>query len=440
MASFLKIAGSRPPTGSVEWTGVMRPTLGILADDFTGALMVACYLEGAGIYAPLVFDSAAIDGTSSVVVAGARTRTVAVDDALTQVEAFADAFIRAGYRAMVYKTSAGFDSTADGNIGQVADFLADRLELRPVLMAAGFPSFNITTHQGYLFYRGRLVSESIKRYDPLTPMSDPDLVRFLSLQTPHKVGLVDHSQVRKGPVAINEAILRLGDCGHVFLDVSDEADLAAVCAFAAGRGRVFVASDPVAVEYTKLLLGQQQVKPAPSHARGPAVVLAGTVGPVIGRQLDAFSCFYPVLTVDISDPRPVESLAADALEWACLHLAADRPFAVATSAGPDDVARSQTFLGPIGAARRAESILGTLARLLYQKGVRRFVVAGGETSGAVVSSLLVKSVRALPEGPLGTGFCVTEGADRTSFFLKPGKHGGDGLLLDVLRAMENGDS
>jgi 3-dehydrotetronate 4-kinase len=414
-----------------------EPRLGIIADDYTGALMVACYLEGAGIYSPLVFDPHEVRAGSNVVVAGARIRTIPAQEALSEVESFANAFLTKGYANIVYKPSAGFDSSPQGNIGQAADWLADRVSIRPTIMAAGFPSYEITTHQGCLFYRGKIVSESIKRFDPLTPMSDPDLVRFLSTQTPHRIGLVNHLTMQSGLSSIEENFRKLeaSGVGHVFFDVSDATDLLTVARYAAGSGKVLIASDPVAVEYAKVCAaGQLFTKPVPRHARGPAAVLVGTVGPVIQGQLRSFATRYPVLDVDLANAESVEIAADRAIKWATEHLG-NRPFAVTTTADPKAVEKAQEIFGKIGAARRAEEFLALIAKQLHDRGTRRFVVAGGETSGAVVSSLGIKAVRALPEGPLGTGFCVTEGKDPISLFLKPGKHGDSEILINALEAM-----
>ena len=167
------------PTPRLDELNVTN-SVGIIADDYTGALMVACYLEGAGIYAPLVFHPDAEVTESSVVVAGTRARTIEAAAAVSSVVEFLDGSALRGSSRLVAKPSASFDSSPSGNIGPVADFLARRNGSAPTFMAAGFPAVAITTHLGYLFYRDRLVTESIKRFDPLTPMSDPDLVRFLS--------------------------------------------------------------------------------------------------------------------------------------------------------------------------------------------------------------------------------------------------------------------
>jgi len=417
----------------------MQRALGIVADDFTGALMVACYLESAGVHCPVLFDPGADIPPSAVVIAGTRTRTVPVAEALDQLARFADAFTRAGCKRLAYKACASFDSTEDGNIGPGADYLADRAGMRPVLMSAGFPRFGTTVHQGYMFYRGRLVSESIKRFDPLTPMSDPDLVRFLGRQTPHRIALLNHATLLKGPEAAISAIEAFASegAGHVLLDTTDDGDVVVSASIAAEMPCVVVASDPLVIAYaTRLGRAEASEKVAwPQHVDGPAAVLAGSVGPVVLAQLAAFSEYFPVLKLDLTDPAGEEGLVSHALDWADGRIG-ERPFAISTAAGPQEVAAVQAAFGPIAAARRAERILGAIAKGLRDRGVRRFVVAGGETSGAVVDALGITAVRALPEGKLGTGFCVSSGAIPLSLYLKPGKLGADDILLRAIEAMD----
>lgn len=416
----------------------MGSKLGIIADDFTGALMVAGYLEAAGIHCPVVFDPLAVTGAAPVIIAGTRTRTVPVAEALAQVKRMAEAFQAAGFTRLAYKACASFDSTAEGNIGPAADLLADLQGVRPVFMSAGFPRFGATVHQGYLFYRGRLVTESIKRFDPLTPMPDPDLVRFLSLQTPHRIGLVPHATLRRGHDAAGAAVdaLTADGAGHVLFDTTDDDDVEIAADLAAARPVTVAASDPLIIAYAgRLARGAAAAPPLPPFSAGPAAVLAGTVGPVILSQLAAFRAVHPVLTVDLLDPRGEVATIAAALDWAA-PLIATRPFAISTATDQQGVARAQGTLGPVDAARRAEFLLGSIAVGLRERGVKRLVVAGGETSGAVVSALGIVSVRALPEGPLGTGFCVTDGPDPLSLYLKPGKLGADDILLRVLEVMK----
>lgn len=101
------------------------------------------------------------------------------------------------------------------------------------------------------------------------------------------------------------------------------------------------------------------------------------------------------------------------------------------------MARAQGRHGAMGAARRAERILAGIAAGLVDRGVRRLVVSGGETSGAVAAALGITRVRALPEGALGAGFCVAEAPVPLSLLLKPGKLGADAILGEALASMRD---
>lgn len=409
----------------------MRRVLGILADDFTGALMVASYIERAGIPCPVLFNPNAPMPDGPLVVAGLRTRTIPVQDALEELGRVTDRFIEAGFERLAYKACATFDSTAEGNIGPAADYLADRLSLRPVLMSAGFPQFGTTVHQGYLFYRGRLVTESIKRHDPLTPMPDPDLVRFLSQQTPHAIRLIDHATLLKGNAEAEKVLSRHRQegAGHVFFDMTDDTDVEVAAELASDQPCIVVGSDPFIIRYATRLaatLSPGFLAPLP-HIEGAEAVLVGSTGPVAMRQVQAFAGQNPVLTLDLLAVPSLDTI----LEWAAHHMG-QRPFAISTATDAEGVERVQQTLGALSAARRAEELLGSVAKALHQKGVKRFVVSGGETSGAVVTALGIRSVRIVPGDSAGLSFCVSDGPDPVWLCLKPGKLGSDDILLQAL--------
>ncbi|MEP3326218.1 MAG: four-carbon acid sugar kinase family protein [Nitratireductor sp.] len=417
----------------------VTPAYGILSDDFTGALLVASYFEEAGLECPVYFDTsaAAADTTRApIVVIAGRTRLIPVAEARDQIGAALDALDALGCGTVGYKACASFDSTEEGNIGPAAEMLADRYADPPILISAGFPEFRCTVHQGHLFYRGALVNESVKKYDPVTPMPDPNLVRFLSLQTRTPLGLVSHLDMIEGEAAARAALAARIDEGHrhVLLDCSDAGDVEMSTRLALGR-RAIVASDPLIVSLGLALgAGREGSAPPPRHAAGPVAVLAGSVGPVAEEQLAAFGAAHPVRYVSLLDELSEAERISDALDWAAGHVGT--PFAITTWVDDAGVRAAQARLGQIGAARAAERILAGIASGLHDLGIRRFIVAGGETSGAVVSALGVTRVRPFARGPNGGGFCVTEDADPISFFLKSGKLGAPDVLVRALDEMQ----
>ena len=125
-----------------------------------------------------------------------RTRTIAAAEAVEQ-SLRAQARLRAaGAERTYFKICSTFDSTDDGNIGPVADALADRLDARLTLVCPAFPANQRTVYAGHLFVGDELLSRSSMRHHPLTPMTDPDLVAVLGRQSGRPVGLLHLSDVR----------------------------------------------------------------------------------------------------------------------------------------------------------------------------------------------------------------------------------------------------
>lgn len=415
----------------------MTAKLGIIADDFTGALLVAGVLEGAGISAPVFFDAEAVAPEGEILILATRSRIGPVAEALAQIAAGAEALGRAGAPRLAYKACASFDSTPEGNIGPAADYLSDQAGGAPVLLNAGYPRFNATVHQGYLFYRTRLVSESVKRHDPLTPMSDPDLVRFLSRQTRSSLGLIPHKILRQGAAAARADWDRQRAEGlhYLLTDTSDDQDVETSVALAVETGAVVVASDPLIIGYAEALAKTVTGPRVPVFPQGPGAVLVGSVGPTANAQIAQFAAEgHEVLTLDLLARADEAEAMAKALDWAASRLGA-RPLCITTTTDPEGVERAQAALGQIGAARKAERLLSGIAAGMRDLGLRRLVVSGGETSGAVIAALGIRKVRALPETPLGSGFCLAEDPVPMALFLKSGKLGTDDVFARALKLM-----
>ncbi|WP_136634849.1 four-carbon acid sugar kinase family protein [Pseudooceanicola onchidii] len=419
----------------------MSPRYGVISDDFTGGLLIASYFEEAGLECPVFFDpedaAAAAPLSAPIVVIASRTRLIPVDDARTELTRALDALDALGCATVAYKACATFDSTEEGNIGLAADMLADRYGDLPVLLSAGFPEFRCTVAMGHMFYQSTLVNESAKRFDPVTPMPDPNMVRFLSQQTRAPLGHVSHLDLVQGEAVARAALQAEAAKGHrqVLLDCADDGDVTVSMQLARGT-RAIVASDPLCIAVgLDRAAGLTGTAPAPRHADGPVAVLIGSVGPVAEDQTAAFAAEHPVLRIDLISPTPVPQQITEACAWAADHIG-HRPFAITTLADADGVKAAQAAFGQLGAARRAEALLSGIAAHLHDAGVRRFIVSGGETSGAVVGALGIRRVRPFARGPLGGGFCVSDGIDPVSFFLKSGKLGTSDVLLRALDEMK----
>ncbi len=415
------------------------PVLGAIGDDFTGAVELAGVLaaEGARVLFATSPDAvpAAVADIDAVVVA-LRTRVARPAEAEAATARAATALEGLGVRQLFLKYCATFDSTDAGNIGNCAELLARRRDARSVLFVPAFPEALRTVFQGHMFVGAQLLAESPKRLDPLTPMIQSDLVRVLAPQTRLAVGRLPWTVVAAGPEAIRAHAVAQAGAGTPFLiaDTITDADLATIAA-ASWDWPVGTGGSTVAMHYPALWRAHglaPDCAPRPAGtARGPGAVLAGSCADRTREQLAEFARAHPVLHLD---PRAADPLA-EARAWIARHLPA--PIAITTSADPAAVAEAQAQLGPIEAGRRAERLMGQLARLLVDMGVRRLLVAGGETSGAVVQALGIERLDIAPYRALGVGRCLAERPVRLALCLKSGKLGAVDMFATTLAAMED---
>lgn len=432
----------------------MALLLGCVADDFTGATDLASTLVRGGMTAVQAIGvpppGEALPEADAVVVA-LKIRTAPAAEAVREALAAADALLAAGARQLFWKYCSTFDSTDAGNIGPVADALLRRLGSGFALACPAFPANGRTVYRGHLFVGDRPLSESGMRDHPLTPMRDADLVRVLGRQTDGAVGLVPFEAVEAGAGAVRDAMTRLAEAGrrYAVVDALTDAHLLAIGEAAARHPLVTGGSGvamglPANLRRDGLLPERDGAPPADALPGplppGPCAVVSGSCSRATLAQLGfARARGVPVYDLDpVATPDP-RALAEAALAWAAPLLREDRPVVVAASAPPERVAEVQTALGGRGAAGAlVEAALAEVAAGLVERhGVRRLVVAGGETSGAVVSRLGVRSLRIGAEMDPGVPWTHAEPLG-ARLALKSGNFGGRDLFERAFLATDGG--
>ncbi|UCG97597.1 MAG: four-carbon acid sugar kinase family protein [Burkholderiales bacterium] len=407
----------------------MPMLLGCIADDFTGATDLAGTIANAGLTAVQVNGvpetGLRIDPADAVVVA-LKSRTIEAASAVAQSLA-ALAWLRSqGAQRFYFKVCSTFDSTPAGNIGPVADALCEALGARLNVVTPAYPRNARTVYQGHLFVGESLLSDTGMRTHPLTPMTDSNLVRVLAAQTPRRVGLLPHAVTARGPAAVAAQLesLAADGCRHVIADAIDDAQLELLGAVLAPQwlatGGSGLAAGMAAALRTRATAAGAAATGWPS---GPGVILAGSCSAATLAQIERVKDALPRLRLDPVALHRDRGAAAAALDWARARLG-ERPLLIYASAPPEQVAAAQAALGREQAAQVVEDALRTIAVGLAAAGARRFVVAGGETSGAVVEAL---GVRALAIGPeIAPGVPWTRAADGKPYALalKSGNFGG----------------
>ncbi len=414
--------------------------LGVIADDLTGAVKLASLLEAQGVRCPLVTSAEAlrdIGGDVQAVAVGRKLLALPAAEAVADAEYAARALLAKGARQLYYKYSALFTSTARGNIGPVTEALMVLSNADRVLFCPARPARNATVYQGRLFLGRQMLHETPRRRDPVTPMTNSNLVEVLQSQSRVKVGLLDHRTLRQGTAASKRLLTEEGAAGVRFfiVDAIDPADLERIAALA-GDARLVTGSDDLPVALAKSwATAMHQPRALPTPPPGPAVVFAGSCTPKTGRQLARFEETHPVCRIDLT--QTAHDIEDRIVRWAEARLGAG-PVAVATTTDAHGVERAHAALGRQVASALAEAILGGVARRLHARGVRKFVIAGGETSGAVMAALGVDRAGVGPYDELEGGFCRAAGEDPVWLVLKAGAAGGEDFLELALARLQAG--
>ena len=403
--------------------------LGVIADDFTGATDIAGMLVKGGmrtIQTIGVPSKAAIPDDVDAVVVALKTRSIAAKDAIAQSLDALKALKAAGCERFFFKYCSTFDSTDQGNIGPVGDALIDTLKAKQAIYCPAFPENGRTIFFGHLFVGDVLLSDSPMRHHPLNPMTDASLVRVLARQTKHKVGLVPLKQVQAGSASLRAALDKLLADGvrHVIVDAVADTDLGIIGEAVGDDALVTGGSGealglPAAYRRRGLLPHNSGVDALPK-VNGAAAVLAGSCSAATLNQIAQFKGAH--LALDTDAICRGEDVADAALAWAKGKLG-NGPILLSASAEPQAVKALQAKYGVDKSSQAIEQTMARLARGLVASGVGRLVVAGGETSGAVVGALDVTVLRIGPEIDPGVPWTASVGGKPLLLALKSGNFG-----------------
>jgi 3-dehydrotetronate 4-kinase len=406
----------------------MTLKLGCIADDFTGATDLANNLVRAGMRVVQTIGvparGAAMDADAIVV--ALKSRTAPVDAAVTDSLA-ACRWLRAHGAAQIYfKVCSTFDSTAEGNIGPVAEALMDESQADFALVTPAFPENGRTVFKGHLFVGDMLLSDSPMRQHPLTPMTDANLVRVLQAQCrTRRVGLIERAIVARGAPAVRERMRVLHEQGVSFAiaDAIADDDLR-VLAAAASDLRLVVAGSGLAIGIPALhgLAPRAEAAQLPPP-RGARAIVSGSCSTATQAQVAVFiAAGGAAFAVDPLRLASGDDVAQQALDWA-RPLLGDKPVLVYATAAADAVKGVQAALGASRAGALVEDCLARVAQGLMQAGAAQLVVAGGETSGACVQALGVEALRIGVQIDPGVPWCYAS-AQRIHLALKSGNFGG----------------
>ncbi|MEM5453440.1 3-oxo-tetronate kinase [Paraburkholderia phytofirmans] len=423
-----------------------RALLGCIADDFTGATDLANMLVRGGMRTVQNIGVPASSETleADALVVALKSRTIPAADAVAQSLAALDWLRAQGCRQFFFKYCSTFDSTDAGNIGPVTDALLDALSANGnvnafTIACPAFPENGRTIFRGHLFVGDTLLNASGMENHPLTPMRDANLVSVLQRQTRSKVGLVRYDAVARGVSAVRESFDTLRDEGvrMAIADAVSDADLYVLGEACADLTLITGGSGvalglPANFRRAGLLEEQGDAAQLPPVDGLPAV-LAGSASKATNAQVAEWRATRPAFRIDPLAAARGENVVEQALAFAQPYLDKAEPMLIYATATPDEVKAVQRELGVNEAGHLVESTLAAIARGLRERGVRKFVVAGGETSGAVVQALDVHTLRIGAQIDPGVPATATTGAEPLALALKSGNFGTTDFFEKALR-------
>jgi 3-dehydrotetronate 4-kinase len=421
--------------------------LGCIADDYTGASDLANTLTRCGLRTVQTIgvpsDDLKLPEVDAVVVS-LKSRSIEASQAVAKSRA-AEKWMRGrGASHVLFKICSTFDSTDAGNIGPVMDALRADSGDAIVLVTPAFPETGRTVYQGNLFVGAVPLNESPLKDHPLNPMHDSNLVRVLARQSKTKVGLVDLAVIARGPDAVRARLadLAANGIGAAIADAVFERDLETIGMVALDH-RVSVGASGIGLGLARALVASGRVKASKAtdisgeRVGGPAACLVGSCSQATLQQIAKAEHAMPVFHLDPEQVVVGKDETQRALTWARERLAKG-PILIASSSTPDQVAALQARHGRDAAGQAIEQAMADIAEGLVKSGVRRLVVAGGETSGAVVDRLGIPGFLVGPEIAAGVPVLRAVGAKDGEMLLalKSGNFGGPEFFSDALKLMQ----
>ena len=420
--------------------------LGCIADDLTGATDLALMLNQAGMPTMLHLGVPPADSLIDwdqypACVIALKSRTEPAADAVRASIEAANFLRGASARQIYFKYCSTFDSTPEGNIGPVADALLNLCEAQATIVAPSFPATGRTVRDGMLYVNGVLLEESPMRNHPLTPMTESSLLRLMDAQTAYGASaLVPLKTVRAGGSRLRSELEQLEEqgCRYLVTDAETDEDLACIAGAVTDMPVITGASGIGATLPAQLaardLLKPKTADPAMPATAGGAVVLAGSCSTATRAQVARFSRMAASFRIDpLSKEAPSDDI--DSLTERVSRAAREGDVLIYSSAEPEELAEIQSSLGAENAGQRVEEILSGVARALYDRGKRRFIVAGGETSGAVGAALGLKELTIGPQIDPGVPWMVSMGDESLCIAFKSGNFGSDDFFSRALEML-----
>lgn len=372
--------------------------LGVIADDFTGATDIASFMANAGWKVVLfngVPDEAYDDDSHDAIVIALKSRSIPASEAITQSLAASEWFKAHGCERQFFKYCSTFDSTDSGNIGPVTDALMASLNTSMTILCPAVPDNGRTIVHGHLFVKGQLLNECGMQHHPVIPMNNACLKVLMEAQSNGICGLISLDDVQNYKETLPEILhsLRSEKVNYVIFDVLNNDDLLTAARitsdfpFVTGGAGLGWAIAKLDTESREEWDNQINIESA-----GYSVILSGSCSSMTNQQVDFYKQRASSLALEVEKIIQQDDYLQEVAEWVINHSGnALAPLVYATQ--PSYITEAiQKQYGSEYVSERIERFFSDLARCLSNRGFNKFIVAGGETSGAVIQGLNVRGM------------------------------------------------
>ena len=422
----------------------MTTFLGCIADDFTGATDLASMLARSGVNVSLRIGVplSTPENTAEIEVIALKTRSISASKAIEESLSALKWLKEAGAKKYFFKYCSTFDSTAEGNIGPVSEALMNELKVDQTIYCPAFPENGRSIYMGNLFVGQKLLSESSMKDHPLTPMNDSNLMRLLSAQVSRRVGLADRIVVNSGVNSLKEKLISLkeNDVPHVIVDAVADTDLDTI-ASACQDMEYITGGSALAMPLAEFYKASGKISANDNSFMNKklntgSIILSGSCSEMTIIQVKNFiqrgAAAFQLDPIDLA-----ENGVKKVLDWLSSQDFTKNIIIYATS-DPDTVKKVQAELGVDMAGKIVEQGLSECAIAARELGIKNFIIAGGETSGAITKALNIRQLDIGIEIAPGVPWTFSgKRNNQIALSLKSGNFGSEEFFTEALSKLEN---
>lgn len=373
--------------------GKSRLLLGCVADDFTGASDAASFLVAEGINTMLlngVPKDVQMLGDCSAVVIALKTRN---SEPRSAVEETRNAFRwlrQQGAKQFYVKYCSTFDSRRDGNIGPTIDSTLEDFQEKYTVICPALPVNKRIVKDGKLYVDGVPLDQSHMKNHPLNPMWDASIAKLMEPQGKYQCLTLNQAWLTKPKAEIEHCVEDFAQSHPHFYVIPDyvtEEDAAKIVDVF-GHLRILTGGSGLLAPLGRKYRQEGSLPPyvqLASGVTGRGVILAGSCSQAtLGQIQDFISRGKKAYKIE-----PARFLRQEATIDEIWRFIDDNPAedVLIYSSDSEDQVKETQKLGQSKVSALLESLVAGVARQAVGHGFTRIIVAGGETSGAVILGL-----------------------------------------------------